>query len=46
MAEGPSLRETPVGSRARERAPLGLSSPPRVPPQGQAESAALAAPLC
>lgn len=45
MAEGPSLRETPVRSHARECAPLGLSSPPRSPPRGQADSAALRRPF-
>lgn len=45
MAEGPSLRETPVRSHARECAPLGLSSPPRIPPRGQADSAALRRPF-
>lgn len=45
MAEGPSLWGTPVCSHACERAPLGPSSPPRIPLRGQADSAAPAAGL-
>lgn len=45
MAEGPSPWGTPVCSHACERAPLGPSSPPRIPLRGQADSAAPAAGL-